>query len=36
MSIDDRFSQELREERDELQTGTLSEVITGPVSDWAT
>src|ERR1700723_3927117 len=36
MSIDDRFSQELREANDELQQGTLSEVITGPVSDWAT
>ena len=28
MSIDDRFSQELREQRDEQQTGTLSEAIT--------
>ncbi len=36
MSVDDRFSQELREERDELATGTISEVITGPVTDWAT
>jgi len=36
MTTDNRFSQELREERDELQTGTLSEAITGPVSDWAT
>ena len=36
MTTDNRFSQELREERDEQQTGTLSEVITGPVSDWAT
>src|ERR1700722_18629157 len=36
MSIDDRFSQELREQRDEQQAGTLSEAITGPVSDWAT
>src|ERR1700684_769110 len=36
MTIDNRFSQELREERNEQQTGTLSEVITGPVSDWAT
>jgi cytochrome P450 len=35
MSIDDRFSQELREERDEQEAGTFSEVITGPVSDWA-
>ncbi|HEY3977877.1 MAG TPA: cytochrome P450 [Streptosporangiaceae bacterium] len=35
MSIDDRFSQELREERDEREAGTFSEVITGPVSDWA-
>jgi len=38
MSIDERFSQETREERNarEAETGTLSEVITGPVSDWAT
>src|ERR1700678_4450166 len=36
MTTDNRFSQELREERDEQQTGTLSEAITGPVSDWAT
>src|ERR1700729_3691609 len=36
MSIDDRFSQELREQREEQQTGTLSEAITGPVFDWAT
>jgi cytochrome P450 len=36
MTTDNRFSQELREERNELQTGTLSEAITGPVSDWAT
>jgi cytochrome P450 len=37
MSIDDRFSEELREERNarESETGTLSEVITGPVADWA-
>ena len=35
MSVDDRFSQELRQERDERETGTFSEVITGPVSDWA-
>jgi cytochrome P450 len=35
MSVDDRFSQELREERYERETGTFSEVITGPVSDWA-
>ena len=36
MTTDNRFSQELREERDEQQTGTFSEVITGPVSEWAT
>src|SRR3984885_1643939 len=36
MTTDNRFSQELREERNEQQTGTLSEAITGPVSDWAT
>jgi cytochrome P450 len=36
MSTDDRFSQELREERNERYQGTVSEVIAGPVSDWAT
>ena len=36
MTTDNRFSQELREERNaRKQTGTLSEVITGPVADWA-
>jgi cytochrome P450 len=35
MSVDDRFSEGLREERNERETGTFSEVITGPVSDWA-
>jgi cytochrome P450 len=33
---DDRFSQELREANNERQQGTLSDVITGPVSDWTT
>jgi cytochrome P450 len=36
MSVDDRFSQELREANNERRRGTLSDVITGPVSDWAT
>jgi len=37
MTTDNRFSEELREERNarESETGTLSEVITGPVADWA-
>ncbi|MGD0699558.1 MAG: cytochrome P450 [Trebonia sp.] len=36
MSVDDRFNQELREANNERHQGTLSDVITGPVSDWAT
>jgi cytochrome P450 len=36
MSVDDRFSQQQREADNERQQGTLSDVITGPVSDWAT
>ena len=36
MSVDDRFSQELREANNERHQGSLSDVITGPVSDWAT
>jgi cytochrome P450 len=36
MSVDDRFSQEQREANSERQQGTLSDVITGPVTDWAT
>jgi cytochrome P450 len=36
MSVDDRFSQEQREANSERRQGTLSDVITGPVTDWAT
>ena len=36
MAIDDRFSQEVREANDERETGTYSDVVTGPVADWAT
>jgi cytochrome P450 len=36
MTIDDRFSQDFREPRDDEPLGTRSEIITGPVSDWAT
>jgi cytochrome P450 len=36
MGTDDRFSQELREANNERHQGTLSDVIAGPVSDWAT
>jgi cytochrome P450 len=36
MSIDERFSEETREANNERHQGTLSEVISGPVCDWAT
>ena len=36
MSIDERFSQETREAENERYQGTLSEPMTGPVTDWAT
>jgi len=36
MSIDERFSEQTREANNERHQGTLSEVISGPVSDWAT
>ena len=35
MTVDDRFSQDFREERADQPLGTRSEIITGPVSDWA-
>jgi hypothetical protein len=35
MSADDRFTQDFREGQD-LPLGTRNEIITGPVSDWAT
>jgi cytochrome P450 len=36
MAVDDRFSRESRQPGQEEQEGTRSEIITGPVSDWAT
>jgi cytochrome P450 len=36
MSIDDRFTRDYREMREELPVGRRNEIITGPVSDWAT
>ena len=35
MSVDDRFTQDLPESEEEPE-GALSEIITGPVADWAT
>jgi cytochrome P450 len=37
VTIDDRFSQDFRDDGDDdLPLGTRNEIITGPVSDWAT
>jgi cytochrome P450 len=36
MAADDRFSRESRERRTGSRPGTRNEIITGPVSDWAT
>jgi cytochrome P450 len=36
MAVDDRFSEDFQETREEEYVGTRSEVITGPVADWAT
>jgi cytochrome P450 len=35
MTVDDRFARDFRETRDEELLGTRNEIITGPVSDWA-
>jgi cytochrome P450 len=35
MTVDDRFARDFRETRDEEPLGTRNEIITGPVSDWA-
>ncbi|HYB89376.1 MAG TPA: cytochrome P450 [Streptosporangiaceae bacterium] len=35
-AADDRFIRDYREERTDRPVGTRSEVVTGPVSDWAT
>ena len=36
MAVDDRFDEDFRETREDEMLGTRSEIITGPVSDWAT
>jgi len=36
MTVDERFPRDVREAVDEDPIGTRSEIITGPVSDWAT
>jgi hypothetical protein len=36
MTIDDRFAREFRDDDPDEQFGTRNEIITGPVSDWAT
>ena len=36
MSVDDRFAQDFRDTAGEEPLGTHNEIITGPVSDWAT
>jgi cytochrome P450 len=36
MPADDRFTEDFRETREEEVIGTRSEVVTGPVADWAT
>ena len=36
MAVDDRFTQDVREPDEDQPLGTRSEIITGPVADWAT
>jgi cytochrome P450 len=36
MAVDDRFAQHVQEPDDDQPQGTRSEIITGPVADWAT
>ncbi len=36
MTVDDRFAHDPRESSDDQPFGTRNEIITGPVSDWAT
>jgi cytochrome P450 len=36
MATDERFTQDFRETREDELLGTRSEVVTGPVADWAT
>ena len=35
MTVDDRFARDFRETRDDEPLGTRNEIVTGPVSDWA-
>ena len=35
MAADDRFTEDFREAREEEVLGTISEVVTGPVSGWS-
>jgi cytochrome P450 len=35
MAVDDRFTQDYRDAREDVPFGTRSEIITGPVTDWA-
>ncbi|MEV4017689.1 cytochrome P450 [Nonomuraea angiospora] len=36
MTVDDRFNQDFRDTGDDRPLGTRNEIVTGPVSDWAT
>jgi cytochrome P450 len=36
MAADDRFTEDFRETREDEMLGTIAEVVTGPVADWAT
>jgi cytochrome P450 len=36
MSVDERFPREYQESLEEVEVGTRSPIVTGPVSDWAT
>jgi cytochrome P450 len=36
MTVDDRFTQDFRDARGDGPLGTRNEIVTGPVSDWAT
>lgn len=36
MSVDDRFTKDFRDDRVDEPLGTRNEIVTGPVSDWAT
>ncbi|MFC4056757.1 cytochrome P450 [Planomonospora corallina] len=36
MAVDDRFTRDFREMQEDRPLGTRNEIVTGPVSDWAT